>query len=120
MCRPSLFRFNLQTKRKGWQNMPKITQSDLKYKDYSWTAIPGDNPEKVLADADRVSRHEGYEVIYFLNSLTGKGNADLSIKTRQICEWMIHEKLPSNIQGRAKIRSWIANNFAELSKSYPF
>lgn len=53
--------------------MPKITQSDLKYKDYSWTAIPGDNPEKVLADADRVSRHEGYEVIYFLNSLTGKG-----------------------------------------------
>lgn len=100
--------------------MPKMTKSDLKYDNYSWTAITGDDPEKVLADADRVSRHEGYEVLYFLNSLTGKDNADLSIRTRQICEWMIHEKLPSTIQGRAKIRNWIGNNFPELSKNYPF
>lgn len=100
--------------------MPEIKNSDLNYDDYSWTAVTGDDPKKTKEDADRFSRHEGYEVLTLLNSLKGEGQSDLSVRTRQICEWLIHEKLPSNIQGRAKVKSWIAKNFADLKKNYPF
>ena len=100
--------------------MPDIKKSDLKYTDYSWTAVTGDDPTKTVEDADRFSRNEGYEVIRLLNSLKGTGGVDLLIETRQICEWMVHEKLPSTIQGRAKVKSWIVQNYPELSKGYPF
>lgn len=100
--------------------MPDIKKSDLKYSDYSWTAVTGDDPTKTVEDADRFSRNEGYEVMTLLNSLKGTGGVDLSIKTRQICEWMVREKLPSTIQGRAKVISWIVQNYPELSKDYPF
>ncbi len=100
--------------------MPEIKKSDLKYNDYSWTAVPGDDPKKTKEDADRFSRNEGYEMLTLLNSLKGEGGKDLVLRTRQICEWMVHEKLPSNIQGRGKVISWIAQNYPTLSKSYPF
>lgn len=100
--------------------MPEIKKSDLKYSDYSWTAVTGDDPKKTKEDADRFSRKEGYEVLTLLNSLKGKDGQDLSVRTRQVCEWMIHEKLPSNIQGRAKVTTWIAQSYPTLSTSYPF
>ena len=99
--------------------MPAITKKDLIYKDYSWEAVPGDDPKKTKEDADRFSRKEGYEVLSLLNSLTGNGGADLEIRPRQICEWMIHEKLPSTIQGRKNVKSWIGSNYSEMSKKYP-
>lgn len=99
--------------------MPEITKKDLFYTDYSWKAVPGDDPKKTKEDAERFSRKEGYEVLTLLNSLKGKNDVDLSLHTRKICEWMIHEKLPSDVQGRSKVITWIANNFSELSKKYP-
>ncbi|MDQ1299065.1 MAG: hypothetical protein QG558_1604 [Campylobacterota bacterium] len=44
--------------------MGLITKNDLIYKDYSWTAISGDNP-KVTGEPDSTlfNRHEGYEVL---------------------------------------------------------
>jgi len=99
--------------------MPDIKRSDLNYHDYSWVAVPGDDPTKTKEDAGRFSRKEGYEVLTLLNSLTGKNNSDLSVRTRQICEWMIHEKLPSNIQGRSQVIKWIAENYTSLSGHYP-
>lgn len=100
--------------------MPEIKKSDLNYNDYSWTAVTGDDPTKTREDADRFSRKEGYEVLTLLNSLKGQGQADLTLQTRQICEWMIHEALPSDIQGRTKVKSWIAENFSAMKKDYPF
>jgi len=99
--------------------MPKLTKNDLYYTDYSWTAVPGDDPTKVRADSDRLSRKEGYEVLDYLNSFTGPEKADLSKATRLILEWMVHEKLPSDIQGRSKINAWVVENFATLKASYP-
>ena len=100
--------------------MPAVKKSDLNYDDYSWTVVPGDDPSKRVEDADRFSRKEGYEVLHLLNSLIGVNKEDLSIKTRLVFEWMIHEKLPSNIQGRAKVISWIGNNYKSLLPNYPF
>ena len=98
--------------------MAKITKGDLKY-DYSWKAVPGDDPTKTKEDADRFSRKEGYEVLHLLNSLAGAQGSDLTLRTRQICEWLIHEHLPSNVQGRKKVTSWIVENYPTLSKKYP-
>jgi hypothetical protein len=98
--------------------MPQLSASDLRYK-YSWTAVEGDDPSKVKEDATRFSRNEGYEVLHLLNSLQGAGGADLPIRTRLICEWMINEKLPSNIQGRNKVISWIVENFTTMEMLYP-
>lgn len=100
--------------------MPAIKRSDLNYDDYSWTAVPGDDPKKTAEDADRFSRNEGYEVLTLLNSLKGANGADLPVKTRQICEWMIHENLPSGTQGRKKVTSWIVTNYGDMKAAYPF
>ncbi len=100
--------------------MPKIQKSHLNYDDYSWKTVPGDDPKKRVEDADRFSRQEGYEVLDLLNSLTGTNNDDLPVRTRQIYEWMIHEKLPSNIQGRTKVIDWIVANYSRLSSQYPY
>lgn len=40
-----------------------------------------------------------------------------NIETDQICEWKIHEELPFNIQGRAKIRNWIVENYTVFFKA---
>lgn len=99
--------------------MPPIRKQDLHYKDYSWTVVPDDDPTKKEEDADRFSRKEGYEVLSLLNSLTNKDGGALSIRVLQICEWMIHEELPSNIQGRSKVKRWIGQNYKTLSARYP-
>jgi len=99
--------------------MAKLTKGDLKY-EYSWKAVPGDDPTKTKEDADRFSRKEGYEVLHLLNSLNAKGGGELSVRTLQICEWMIHEHLPSDVQGRTKVKNWIAISYPTLSKKYPF
>lgn len=100
--------------------MPQIEKKDLRYKDYSWEAVPGDDPSKTKEDSDRFSRHEGYEVLYLLNSLESANGGAPSIKTLQTVEWMIHEKLPSNIQGRSKVKQWIYSNYASLKDEAPF
>ncbi|WP_146415286.1 hypothetical protein [Escherichia coli] len=94
--------------------MALIGRSDLYYKDYSWKAIPGDDPTKTAADRNRFSRQEGYEVLSMLNSLVA-----FSIREKLIAEWMIHEHLPSSIQGREQVRKWIIVNFTELKPKYP-
>ncbi|PAX78136.1 hypothetical protein [Citrobacter sp. TSA-1] len=94
--------------------MALIGRSDLYYKDYNWEAITGDDPTKTAADRNRFSRQEGYEVLSMLNSLS-----TFSIREKLIAEWMIHEHLPSSIQGREQVRKWIIVNFTELKPDYP-
>lgn len=99
--------------------MPKITKADLKY-EYTWTASPGDDPSKTTVDSFHLSRKEGYEVLPYLNSLTGKDGADLSKKTRLIVEWMLHEHYKSTAPSRATVTTWVAANFSKLQSDYPF
>lgn len=100
--------------------MPQITSDDLHYKnEYSWRAVPGDNPNKTKEDAERFSRNEGYEVLYLLNSLTANGK-DLVKRTRLVCEWMIRTELPPTTQGRSNVINWIVENYPKLEPRYPF
>ncbi|HIE9131226.1 hypothetical protein [Klebsiella variicola] len=101
----------------------KLTANDLIYKDeYVDTAESvSDDPRVIFSDSKRLNRKEKYEVLHFLNALTAKGKGEeLSKTTRRICEWMIHEHLPADIQNTKKVRVWIAENYEALSKDYPF
>ncbi|EBW9942541.1 hypothetical protein ACQYEX_003940 [Salmonella enterica] len=94
--------------------MTDIKRSDLFYDDYSWTVLPGDDPTKTAADRNRFSRKEGYEVLNMLNSFKAH-----SLKEKLIVEWMIHECLPSHIQGRENVKDWIEKELPVLKPFYP-
>jgi hypothetical protein len=59
--------------------MPQLTKDDLNYT-YSWKVTSGDNPKLIKDDANHLSRKEGYEMLLYLNGLTGTNGADLSKK----------------------------------------
>ncbi|WP_122439600.1 hypothetical protein [Pseudomonas viridiflava] len=93
----------------------KIKPSELFYTDYSDQAVPGDDPTKTKEDSGRFSRKEKYEVVDMINSISWKDNKN-SLNGLLTIEWMIHEELPSNVQGREKVKTWI---YAEYKKLLP-
>ncbi|ECY1766869.1 hypothetical protein F6685_22355 [Salmonella enterica] len=97
-----------------------MNRPDMNYHDYSWTAVPGDNPLMRTQDATRFSRHEGYEMLDMVNSFKAEGGAVLPLKSQQIIEWMLHERLPSLMQGREQVKAWVIENFPAMKSSYPF
>lgn len=53
-----------------------------------------------------------------INSIKWTNN-DNSLNDLLIVEWMIHEELPSNIQGREKVKNWITSEFKKLLPTRP-
>jgi len=102
-------------------NTDDLTVNDLLYKDEYMDSAGdvSDDPKEIMSDGKRLNRNEKYEVLHFLNALTGKNKSKLNQKVRRICEWMIHEHLPSDIQGTKQIRTWISENYTKLAKEYP-
>lgn len=98
--------------------MPKMTKNDLRYQ-YKWTVTDGDNPKLIADDRRHLSRNEGYEMLLYLNSLSGANGADLSIRTRQIVEWMLKEHYDSTAPSRETVTDWVVANFDRLSQKYP-
>lgn len=90
--------------------MATISSSDLYYKDYSWTALYGDNP-KITGEPDStlLNRKEGYEILYFVNRFCAihSLNKISAIKV----ERMIREEVPGDIRSQINIKSWIVNNW---------
>lgn len=101
----------------------KELRSPYEHKDlyytYSSKAVPGDDPRKTKEDATRFSRHEEYEVLTLINSFTDSNGKTLPLRSQQIIEWMIHDHLPSHIQGRQNVTNWIIEKFPTLKSQYP-
>lgn len=98
--------------------MPKMTKSDLNY-DYKWTVTEHDNPKLIQDDANHLSRNEGYEMLLYLNNLTGEGGADLSVRSRQIVEWMLKTQYHSTAPSRQTVTTWVTSNWDRLVHHYP-
>lgn len=91
--------------------MGLITKSDLYYKDYSWTAIGGDDPEKTgEPDRSLLNRKEGYEVLPFINKFCREHNLK-SKKSAEKVEKIIRNEVPSDIRSQEKIITWIEENW---------
>lgn len=90
--------------------MALIKKSELKY-EYSWTAIPGDNPRVTgEPDSTRFSRKEGYEVLYLINKLAELWGFTKLASAHKM-EKMINETLPSGIQTQKDVKAWIKENW---------
>lgn len=91
--------------------MSLISKSDLFYKDYSWTAVSGDNP-KVTGEPDSTlfNRHEGYEVLYLINKLAEIWKLNKKASATKM-EKMIRNHLPSDIRSQVNVKQWIQDNW---------
>ena len=92
-------------------------KSDMVYTDYKWTARADHDNPKIIGGTDHaeLNRTEGYEMLYFINSLAHTlgwtSNVTSSCKN---LERIIREKVPSNIRTHSKIKDWIAAHYEKV------
>lgn len=90
--------------------MALLERSDLKHT-YSWTAVPPDDPKATgRPDSTLLNKHEGYEVLPFINRLA----ADQSWKQKALglrAEEMIREDVPSDQRSHAHVKKWILDHW---------
>lgn len=59
-------------------------------------------------------------MLALINAHASRGDGDLEICVPKICEWMLHEKLPSGIQARVRVKDGLYGNDSVLCKGCPF
>ncbi|OHU87016.1 MULTISPECIES: hypothetical protein [Pseudoalteromonas] len=86
-------------------------KSDLEYSDYSWTALPNDDPKITgKPDSTRFSRYEGYEMLYMIDKVLE--HRDLtSVRSGQKVESIIRTELPSTTQSQEKVFNFVNDNW---------
>lgn len=91
--------------------MALFNKPDMIYKDYSWTAISGDDPRiSGKPDNTLLNRHEGYEVLYLINKCLDEWRFK-NMSSGQKLEKMIREGLPSNVRSQSNIKDWLKSNW---------
>jgi hypothetical protein len=92
--------------------MALLQKSDLLF-DYSWTAIPPDDPKATgIPDNTLLNRNEGYEVLAFINKFATKhkfANKSSGLKV----ERLIKEHLPGTTRSHANVTKWLEDNWAK-------
>lgn len=86
-------------------------RSDLKYLDYSWKALPGDDPKiSGKPDSTMFSRYEGYEMLYMINKVLE--HRDLtSVTSGQKVESIIRIELPSDTRSQENVFKFVNDNW---------
>lgn len=89
---------------------PLLSRNDLQH-EYSWEASNGDNPRLVgFPDDVLLNRHEGYEVLPFINRFAERYKLVQKVYGHKT-EWLIREKLPSNVRSHENVRKWLVDNW---------
>ena len=87
------------------------------YDDYKWTArADHDNPKIIHGtDASELNRTEGYEMIYFIESLAKSwGWKPESLLSRQKLEKIIKDEVPSSTRTHSGIKKWIEEHYKNI------
>jgi hypothetical protein len=92
------------------------TKDKMVYKDYKWSPrADHDNPKIILGtDHAELNRSEGYEMLYFINSVAKTWNWKSILNSYQNLERVIREQVPSHIRTHGSIKSWIEQNYPRL------
>ena len=93
------------------------TKSQMVYTDYKWTANADHDNPKIIAGADHteLNRTEGYEMLYFINSLAKAwGWASTSLASCKKLETIIREKVPTSTRTHKGIKTWIESNYKNI------
>jgi len=90
--------------------MPLLSKADL-VGTYSWTAIKGDDPRvSGPPDSTLLNRHEGYEVLYFINKLAEIHN--LAQKASGLKIEKMLKSVPSDQRSQEHVKAWIEANWS--------
>lgn len=92
------------------------TASQMVYKDYRWSARANHDNPKFIGDQEHseLNRTEGYEMLYFINSLAKTWNWGENTAACQRLEKIIKTDVPSDIRTHTKIRNWIMAKYKEI------
>ncbi|MFZ2978665.1 MAG: hypothetical protein WA057_03270 [Candidatus Magasanikiibacteriota bacterium] len=82
------------------------------YNDYNWKAKYEHDDPKITGEPDSslLSRHEGYEMLYFINKFA-EIHSLKQVNTCQRIEELIRKKLPSDIRSQIKVKEWLETNW---------
>jgi hypothetical protein len=93
------------------------TKSQMVYSDYKWSAREDHDNPKIIGGTDHaeLNRTEGYEMLYFINSIakTWDWNA-AQLSSYQNLEKIIRTTVPSNIRTHSGIMNWISSNYKHI------
>lgn len=87
------------------------------YGDYKWSARADQDNPKVIGGTDHaeLDRTQGYEMIYFINSLAKSWAwQNVQLSSFHNLEKVIRTQVPSNIQTHAGIKAWIESHYKNL------
>jgi len=92
------------------------TKNQMVYQDYKWSARADHDNPKIIGGTDHaeLNRTEGYEMLYFMNSLAKTWKWNDSLTSYQNLEKIIRQKVPSNIRTHGGIMNWIASNYTQI------
>lgn len=88
------------------------SKSQMVFDDYKWAARADHDNPKIISGTDHaeLNRSEGYEMLYFINSLAKSWNWNDSLASYQHLERVIRQEVPSNTRTHGGIKSWIEAN----------
>jgi hypothetical protein len=91
--------------------MTNFKKSDLKL-DYSWTAATENDNSKItgVPDSTLLNRHEGYEVLPFLNRYMTSKNWTTTATFNKL-ENSLRNAVPDEKRSHANIKKWLDDNF---------
>lgn len=93
------------------------TSGAMYYKDYKWSARADHDNPKIIGGTDHaeLNRTEGYEMLYFINSLARTWNwTNVSHNSYQHLERIIRTEVPTNTRTHSGIKSWIESHYKEV------
>lgn len=94
--------------------MTLLSSTDLNYS-YSWTVFaPDDAKVTGVPDSTLLNRHEGYEVLAFINRVAKASKwTDKSAALK--AERLINEHLPSDVRSHKNVWQWLVDNWTKYA-----
>lgn len=88
------------------------TRSQMLKHDYKWTARADNDNPRVLngKEHSELNRKEGYEVLWFINSLVKTWQLMPTITNYRKLEYIIRDEVPPHIHKHGQIKNWIEQN----------
>ena len=97
--------------------MMAYTISNMVYTDYKWSARDDHDNPKIIGGIDhaQLNRTEGYEMLYFINSLAKTWNwPNTGLASYQHLERIIRTEVPTPIRTHSAIKDWIASKYTQV------
>ena len=92
------------------------TKNNMVYDDYKWSARADHDNPKIIGgnDSAQLNRTEGYEMLYFINSLAKSWKWNDSLTSYQKLEKIIRNDVPSGTRTHSGIKAWIEANYKSI------